>query len=167
MKKVLGVIAGGALLFCGVALAGEPFAQKAQVPEDLGNAYLATSARDAVIPDKERVGIPAYPGAVVIRTYAVDVRPPAYEGLPIVEMISTDDYQTVIDYYKKLLAQWGQAEMLSAYYFAEQGNINFFKPEEPHVGIHKMENYYREDDKQVLRKILPGAQTLIKVFYAK
>ena len=161
------MVAASAVLVCGMAWADEPFANKAQVPADIGDSYLAKSARDAVIPGKERVGIPSYPGAVVIRTYAVDVRPPAYEGLPVVEMISSDDYQTVVDYYKKQLPQWGQGEMLSAYYFAQYGNINFFKPEEPHVGVHKLENYYRESDKQVLRKILPGAQTLIKVFFAK
>jgi hypothetical protein len=165
MKKSLWVFA--ALLLCAVASADEPFAKRAQVPAEIGDAYLATSARDAVIPGQQRVGIPSYPGAVVIRTYAVDVRPPAYDGLPVVEMVTADDYQTVVDYYKKQLPQWGQAEMLSAYYFAEHGNINFFKPEEPHVGVHKLENYFREDDKQVLRTILPGAQTLIKVFFAK
>ena len=56
---------------------------------------------------------------------------------------------------------------MSAYYFAQHGNLNFFKPEEPHVGIHKMENYYRDGDKKLLRQMLPGAQTLIKVFYAR
>lgn len=165
MKKILWACAG--VLLCATASAGEPFAKRAQVPAEIADAYLATSARDAVIPDRQRVGIPSYPGAVVIRTYAVDVRPPVYEGLPIVEMISVDDYQTVVDFYKQQLPQWGQAEMLSAYYFAEHGNVNFFKPEEPHVGVHNLENYFREDDKQVLRKILPGAKTLIKVFFAK
>lgn len=167
MNKMLWIVAGSLSLLCAAVSADEPFAKRAQVPSELKDAYLATSAREAVIPDKQRVGIPSYPGAVVIRTYAVDVRPPVYEGLPIVEMISSDDYQAVVDYYKKELPQWGQGEMLSAYYFAQNGNINFFKPEEPHVGVHKLENYYREDDKQVLRKILPGAQTLIKVWFAK
>jgi hypothetical protein len=155
------------LLLCGLAQADEPFAKRAQVPTDLVDAYLAKSAREAVIPEKQRVGIPGYPNAVVIRSYAVSERPPKYEGLPIVEMISSDDYQTVVDYYKQQLPQWGQAELMSAYYFAQYGNINFFKPEEPHVGVHKLDNYYRRADKEVLRKILPGAKTLIKVYFAK
>lgn len=145
----------------------EPFAPRPQIPADVDDSYQVQSARDSVIPEASSVGIPAYPGAVIIRTFAVNERPPKYEGLPIIELISTDDYETVIAFYKKQLATWKNAELLSAYYFAQYGNINFFKPEEPHVGIHKMENYYRSGDKALLRKLLPGAQTLIKVFYGK
>ena len=145
----------------------EPFAPRPSIPADIGDAYLAQSARDSIIPEADRVGIPAYPNAVIIRTFAINERPPKYEGLPIIELITTDDYDTVIAYYQKALPGWTEAELLSAYYFAQFGNINFFKPEEPHVGIHKLENYYREGDKTVLRKLLPGAQTLIKVFFAK
>jgi len=145
----------------------EAFASRPQIPADIGDSYQVQAARDSVIPDAARVGIPAYPGAVIIRTFAVGERPPKYEGLPIIELITTDDYQTVIDFYKKQLPSWRNAELLSAYYFAQFGHVNFFKPEEPHVGIHKMENYYRAGDKELLRKLLPGAQTLIKVFYAK
>jgi hypothetical protein len=150
-----------------ILLATEAFAARATIPADIAESYLVKAARDSVIPDKARVGIPVYPGAVVIRTFAVDQRPPKYEGLPIVELITTDEYQAVIEFYKKQIPGWRNAELLSAYYFAQYGNLNFFTPEEPHVGIHKMENYYREGDKQVLRKLLPGAKTLIKVFYSR
>jgi len=148
-------------------LAVEPYAPRPTIPTDVAESYLAKAAQDSIIPDRSRVGIPSYPGAVVIRTYAVDKSPPNYEGLPIVELISADDYQTVIEFYKKQIPDWRNAELLSAYYFAQHGNLNFFKPEEPHVGIHKIEDYYREGDKEVLRKLLPGAKTLIKVFFAK
>lgn len=145
----------------------EPFAPRPQISEEIADSYLAKIARESVIPDQARVGIPAYPGAVVIRTFAVAERPTNYEGLPVIEMISSDNYESVIGFYKKQLATWQGAELLSAYYFAQHGNINFFKPEEPHVGVHKIETYYRQGDKAVLRQLLPGAQTLIKVFYAK
>jgi hypothetical protein len=161
------VLLGGLYVHPVNILAAEPYAQRPTIPADLTDSYLAKAARDSVIPSRTRVGIPGYPGAVVIRTYAVDKRPPKYEGLPIVELISADDYQTVINFYKKQIPDWRNAELLSAYYFAKHDNLNFFKPEEPHVGIHKMENYYRDGDKDVLRKLLPGAKTLIKVFFAK
>ena len=148
-------------------LAVEPYATRPAIPAAVAENYLAVAARDSVIPGRTRVGIPVYPGAVVIRTYAVEKRPAKYEGLPIVELITADDYQTVIDFYKKQIPDWRNAELLSAYYFAQHGNINFFKPEEPHVGIHKIESYYRDGDKEVLQKLLPGAQTLIKVFFSK
>ncbi len=147
--------------------AADAFAPRPQIPAEVADHYLAKSARDSAIPDAARVKIPGYLGAVVIRTFAVDVRLPTYEGLPMIELITTDDYQTVIEFYQKQLSSWKNAEMLSAYYFAQNGNINFFKPEEPHVGIHKIENYYRSGDKKILEKLLPGAQTLIKVFYSK
>ncbi|NOX92993.1 MAG: hypothetical protein GXP18_11250 [Gammaproteobacteria bacterium] len=145
----------------------EPFAPRPQIPADVVDSYQAQSARDSVIPEAARVGIPAYPGAVIIRTFAVKERPPKYEGLPILELISTDDYETVIAFYKKQLPDWGDAKLMSAHYFAQHGNLNFFKPEEPHVGIHKMENYYRDGERKILRQLLPGAQTLIKIFYAR
>ena len=148
-------------------MAAEAYAPRPTIPADIKESYLVKAARDSIIPTRARVGIPVYPGAVIIRTFAVDTRPPKYEGLPIVELISTDDYQIVIDFYKKQIPDWRNAELLSAYYFAQHGNLNFFKPEEPHVGIHNMENYYRAGDKKVLRELLPGAKTLIKVFFAK
>ncbi len=170
LRKVLraAIIIGGLfILNPATIVAAEPFAPRPVIPVDITESYLVKAARDSVIPSRARVGIAVYPGAVIIRTYAVDQRPPKYEGLPIVELISADDYQTVIDFYKKQIPDWRNAEMLSAYYFAQHGNLNFFTPEEPHVGIHKMENYYREGDKKVLRKLLPGAKTLIKVFFSK
>lgn len=172
MRVIKSSIAGislGALLvvFSVLAIAGQPFAPRPQVPADIAEGYLGKSALEAIIPDQERVGIPAYPGAVVIRSYAIDSRPPKYQGLPIVELITTDDYQTVVDYYKKALPEWRNAELLSAYYFAKYGNLNFFTPQEPHVGIHKMDNYYLAGDQAALRKMLPGAKTLIKVFFEK
>lgn len=161
---------GGLFLFsCSIfsSVSAEPFASPANIPSDAAKSHQAKIIRDSVIPEAAKVGIPAYPGAVIIRTFAVNDRPFKYEGLPIIELITADDYETVVDYYKKQLPSWRNAEMLSAYYFAQHGNLNFFKPEEPHVGVHKMENYYREGDKQVLRKFLPNAQTLIKVFFAR
>lgn len=171
---VLNKAARTAVLFCGLficslntVVAAEAYAPRPVIPANIEESYLVKAARDSVIPSRKRVGIPVYPGAVVIRTYAIDQRPPKYEGLPIVELISVDDYQTVIEFYKKQIPDWRNAELLSAYYFAQHGNLNFFTPEEPHVGIHKMEKYYRESDKKVLRRLLPGAKTLIKVFFNK
>lgn len=163
---------GGLFLFltligASINVAAEPFAPRPEIPAGIADSYTVKSARESVIPAAARVGIPAYPGAVIIRTFAVNERPPKYEGLPIIELISADDYETVIAFYKKRLPTWRNAELMSAYYFAQFGNLNFFKPEEPHVGIHKMENYYRSGDKNLLRQLLPGAQTLIKVFYAR
>lgn len=167
-KAVRAVVLGGLIMgSSGTVLAEQAFAPRPQIPADIADTYLAKSARDSVIPDQARVDIPAYPGAVVIRTYAIDNRPAKYQGLPIVELITTDDYQTVIDYYKKTLPEWRNAELLSAYYFAKHGNLNFFTPQEPHVGIHKMDNYYLAGDQKLLRKMLPGAKTLIKVFFEK
>ena len=169
VRKAAASVGGLFVLLTGLSASvmAEPFAPRPQIPAEVADSYQAQSARESVIPDTARVGIPAYPGAVIIRTFAVDERPPKYEGLPIIELISTDDYETVIAYYKKQLPNWRNAELLSAYYFAQHGNLNFFKPEEPHVGVHKMENYYRAGDKKLLRQLLPGAQTLIKVFYAQ
>ncbi len=146
-------------------LAAEPLAPRAAIPAGMEESYLGEGIRQAAIPDGAAVGIPAYPGSVVIRSYAVAERPAGYAGLPIVELISTGDYDDVVAFYKGRLAGWGEAELMSAYYFAEHGNINFFTPQEPHVGVHRMASYFREAEREMLQRVLPGAKTLIKVFY--
>ncbi len=146
-------------------LVAEPLASRAAIPAGMEESYLGEGIRQAAIPDAATVGIPAYPGAVVIRSYAVEERPAGYAGLPIVELISSDDYDAVVAFYKQRLPGWGEAELMSAYYFAEHGNINFFTPEEPHVGVHRMASYFREAEREMLQRVLPGATTLIKVFY--
>ncbi len=146
-------------------LAAGPFAPKAAIPAGMEESHLAEGIRQAAIPDSAQVGIPAYPGAVMIRSYAVVERAENYTGLPIVELISADDYDAVVAFYKKNLPDWGEAELMSAYYFAEHGNINFFTPEEPHVGVHRMASYFREAEREMLQRVLPGAKTLIKIFY--
>ncbi len=148
-----------------VALEAAPFAARADIPAGMEDSYLAESIREAAIPEQATVGIPLLPGAVLIRSYAVTDRPEKYTGLPVLELISADDYETVVAFYKKNLPSWGEAELLSAYYFAEHGNINFFKPEEAHVGVHRMESYFREAEREMLQHVLPGAKTLIKVYY--
>lgn len=153
------------LLTTFAASAAEPFAPKADIPAGMEDSYLGKGIREAAIPDQASVGFPVVPGAVVIRSYAVENRPEKYTGLPVLELISADEYETVIAFYKKNLPGWGEAELLSAYYFAEHGNINFFKPEEAHVGVHRMESYFREAEREMLQHVLPGAKTLIKVFY--
>jgi len=166
MKRLLQL----AMLVAGLtagALAAEPLAQRAPIPSGMEETYLGESIRQAAIPDDARVGIPAYPGAVVIRSYAVAERPAAYTGLPVVELISADDYEAVVAFYKKNLPGWGEAELMSAYYFAERGHIDFFKPAEPHVGVHRLRDYFREAEREMLQRVLPGAQTLIKIFYAR
>jgi hypothetical protein len=170
LKKIMKatvLLTGLTLLCLSTIVSAEPFAPRANVPVEVANTYLGKTAHDSAIPTEKRVGIPTYPGAVVIRTFAVDKRPTTYKGLPVVEMISADDYQTVVDFYKKKLPSWRNAELVSAYYFAQNGHLNFFKPAEPHVGIHKMKTYFLDSDRKTLRKMLPGAQTLIKVFFAK
>lgn len=157
-----------AMLMAGLTpalLAAEPLAPRAAIPAGMEESYLGEGIDQAAIPDASEVGIPAYPGAVVIRSYAVVERPAGYAGLPIVELISTAEYDDVVAFYKTKLSGWGEAELTSAYYFAEHGNINFFTPEEPHVGVHRMANYFREAEREMLQRVLPGAKSLIKIFY--
>ncbi len=153
-------------LVSAVQVSAEPFAPRADIPSGMEETYLAESIRQAAIPQKAEVGIPLMPGAVVIRSYAVAERPAKYTGLPVVELISAEDFDAVVAFYKKNLPGWTEAELMSATYFAEHGNINFFKPKEPHVGVHRMESYFRESEREMLQHVLPGAKTLIKILYS-
>jgi len=147
--------------------AADPFAPRANVPPGMEESFLGESIRDAAIPPAPAVGVPAYPGAVVIRSFAVTAPPKDYTGLPVIELITDADYDKVVDFYRQALPTWGRAELMSAYYFAEHGNINFFKPEESHVGVHRLQSYFRESEREMLQHVLPGAKTLIKVFYRR
>ena len=169
MRTFLQLAGACALLLASSVLAADdkPFAQRAAIPSGMEETYLGEGIRQAVIPDSAQVGIPVYPQAVVIRSYAVGERPAKYTGLPVLELISAADYDDVVAFYRQQLPGWGEAELMSAYYFAEHGNINFFKPEEPHVGVHRVESYFRESEREMLEHVLPGVKTLIKVFYVE
>ncbi len=157
------------IFFGSVALhaqAGSAYAEKPVVPAEVSESFLAVSIRKATVPDAERVGVPVYPKAKIINSYqGTKSAEGNFKRLPFLELISVDSYAQVVDFYKGKLAGWTQGGFNTALYFAEKGKVNMFSPKSTHVGIHDVSTYYRENEQKDLQKIIPGAKSLIKIFY--
>ena len=143
-----------------------PYVSKPVVPEDLANSFMGGSINKAVSPDSDQVGVPVYPGAKLINSFTgIKKADGTYKRLPYIELISVDDVDTVLNFFDKKLTGWKIGGFNTAVYYAEKGKVNIFKPESTHVGIHDGLKYYREKDQKDLQKIIPGATSLIKIFY--
>ena len=144
----------------------KPYASKPDVPKELVKSYIAISINKAQAPDSARVGVPGYPGAMLINSFAgIKKADGEYKRLPYIELISVDDVDTVLTFFDDRLTGWKIGGFNTAVYYAEKGKVNIFKPESTHVGIHDALKYYRENDQKDLQKIIPGAKSLIKIFY--
>ncbi len=166
MKYILKIII---VFFGSVAFnvqAGSAFAEKPVVPTEVAKSFLAVSIRKAIVPDADRVGVPVYPKAKIINSYrGANSSEGNFKRLPFLELVSVDSYDQVVGFYKKKLVGWKQGGFNTALYFAEKGEVNMFSPKSAHVGIHDVLKYYRENEQKDLQKILPGAKSLIKIFY--
>ena len=146
--------------------AGIPYADKPSVPDEVASSYLASSIQKAEVPDAAVVNVPKYPDAKIISSFGgVKSADGTYKRLPYIELVSAGDYDQVTTFYKEKLAGWAIGGFNTAIYFAEKGSVNIFKPESSHVGVHDIANYYRENEQNDLQKIIPGAKSLIKIYY--
>ncbi|NOX43769.1 MAG: hypothetical protein GXP19_08585 [Gammaproteobacteria bacterium] len=146
--------------------ASSAYAEKPAVPNDVSKNFLAIGIEKSTVPDADQVRVPIYPNAKIINSYKGVKSPQGiFELLPFLELISTDSYDQVVGFYKEKLVGWQQGGFNTALYFAEKGKINMFSPKSTHVGIHDVLKYYRENEQKDLQKIIPGAKSLIKIFY--
>jgi len=148
------------------AMAGEAFAEKPNVPKAVLKNFLAASINKAIVPEADQVDVPQYPNAKIITSFKGVMSPEGtLKRLPFLELITTDDYDQVVSFYKTKLSGWEQGGFNTALYFAKKGKVNMFSPKSTHVGIHDVLTYYRENEQKDLQKIIPGAKSLIKIFY--
>jgi hypothetical protein len=88
------------LILCSILFAEEPFAPVIEIPENPKNDPDLTLAiaflNDVQVPDKDAVGVPAYPEAKIFQTTK------AQAGmLPTVRLLSADKISDVVEFYKK------------------------------------------------------------------
>jgi hypothetical protein len=92
------------------ALAAEPFALKVNLPKNLENRNMwANVVKQWVIPSKEEVGIPAYPGSFIVALKEkglMEVNGKKMETLPIITLATADEPAKVVAFYKEKLADW-------------------------------------------------------------
>ena len=93
-----------------VSVAAESFAPKVDPPKNMANrAMVVQMIEQWDIPSKETVGLPAYPGAVIVayagasEMTANDVK---YKTLPSLALSTVDEPAKVAAFYKEKLKDW-------------------------------------------------------------
>ncbi|MGD2270217.1 MAG: hypothetical protein PVI06_07455 [Desulfobacterales bacterium] len=93
-----------------ISQADEPYAPKLKAPSNIKEgspAYLGVvMLKSAEVPPKSSVGIPPYPGALIIQTtkgMEMEIRGNKQTCYPYIKMLSSDDGDTVISFYKEKL----------------------------------------------------------------
>lgn len=106
----------------------DAFAPKAEIsPEaDEAAARMARMFLDAaVVPRRDAVGIPPYPGARVVQVQPASpmmINDEEFEALPVIVLISDDDPARVAEFYASELPGWSQGEFYLNQAFWEGGD---------------------------------------------
>lgn len=182
MKKILQIILTGFLvLVLSAAAYAKPFAPAVEVPDNRYKEFFPDMPKDVAVmmdmwpivkkdkvPDASEVAAPAYPGAVVVKLLGrARVGRAEYKGFASIEMVSTDAFDKVRDFYAEKLKGWKQKSYSNgmSIYWAKAGevevNSKFMK--EPHVRVTDFSALFGHGKRE--KKLVPGARTLIEVFY--
>ncbi len=155
------------------AQTGEPYAPKPEIPgnppEDATKKaeydLEILMLRSLQVPPKNEVGIPAYPGAKALKYMPASkgsINDEPFVSLPVIEIITVDDPETVAAWYRNNLPGWSEKEFLQNTYFWGGGNFHPLKVsgmETPHVGV-------LEIPRRVLTYFsMPEAKTTIQIRY--
>jgi hypothetical protein len=143
------------LIFCSILNAGEPFAPKVEVPKNPNNDNDLTLAiaflNDVIIPDKEEVGVPAYPEAKIFQTTK------AQAGmLPTVRLLSEDAIKDVVAFYKEKLKDWKFKDYYGTQTFFKDDVQKAMFGQEPVIQIESADNF---------KKTMPSAHAVITIGY--
>ncbi len=150
------------------ALASEPFAPKVDLPKNLENRDMwANLVEQWVVPSKEEVGIPAYPGAVIVALKDekgwMEANGEKMDMLPAITLATKDEPAEVTAFYKEKLADWkhkNQMNMFDIFWTGKDDFNNMDVTESattPNLVI--MAAFSAQTD------FLPGAKTAITIVY--
>lgn len=149
------------------ALATEPFAPKVDLPKNLENRDMWTNlVKQWVVPSKEEVGIPAYPGSVIVALKDkswMEANGERMETLPAITLATKDEPEKVTAFYKEKLADWkykNQMDMFDIFWTGKDEFDNMDMTESattPNIVI--MQAFSAQTD------FLPGAKTVITIVY--
>lgn len=93
-----------------VSIAAESFAPKVEPPKNMANrAMWVKMIEQWDIPSKETVGLPAYPGAVIVAykgASEMTANGVKYETLPSLALSTMDEPNMVAAFYKEKLKDW-------------------------------------------------------------
>jgi hypothetical protein len=150
------------------ALASEPFAPKVDLPKNLENREMWVNlVQQWVVPSKEEVGIPAYPGAVIVALKDkswMEVNGEKSDTLPAITLATMDEPAVVTAFYKDNLSGWkhkNQMDMFDIFWTGKDEFNNMDMTEAattPNLVI--MQAFSAQTD------FLPGAKTAITIVYS-
>ncbi|UCE41380.1 MAG: hypothetical protein JSV17_18440 [Candidatus Aminicenantes bacterium] len=149
------------------ASAGEEFAPVVKLPEKLENRGMwVNMIKNWVVPSKEEVGIPAYPGSVIVALQGkswMEANGEKMDTLPSLTLATKDEPAKVTAFYKEKLADWkhkNQMNMFDIFWTGKETFNNMDVTESattPNLVI--MEAFSAQTD------FLPGAKTAITIVY--
>jgi hypothetical protein len=136
----------------------QPFAPVVPIPENTKNdrelAFGIKMIKDVQVPDRSEVGVIAYPGAKIVQTNK------GREGmLPSVRLVSSDDKNAVIEFYKKKLKDWKNEDVYGTYMF--------WKSKDKTSALMGSEPVIQIDDGKKYAKLVAGTKTTILIGYKK
>ncbi len=149
------------------ALAEEPFAPKVDLPKNLDNRDMWVNlVKQWVVPSKAEVGIPAYPGSVIVALKDkgwMEANGEKMDTLPAITLATKDEPEKVTAFYKEKLVDWkhkNQMDMFDIFWTGKDEFNNMDMTESattPNVVI--MGAFSAQTD------FLPGAKTAITIVY--
>ena len=93
-----------------IVIAGDPFAPKINVPEDIDNRDMwVQMANSWEVPSKAAVGFPAYPGSFIVALApagTVISNDDTLKTLPSLTLVTEDEQAKVVAFYKDALKDW-------------------------------------------------------------
>jgi hypothetical protein len=92
------------------AFADEPFAPKVNLPKKLENRDIwENMVKNWVVPGKQEVGIPAYPGSVIVALKDkswMEANGEKMDTLPAITLATSDEMAKITAFYKEKLKDW-------------------------------------------------------------
>ena len=148
-------------------LADESFAPKVDLPKKLENRDMwENMVKNWVIPTKEEVGIPAYPGSVIVALKEkgwMEANGEKMDTLPAITLATADEKENVTAFYKENLKDWKHKNQMGMFdiFWTGKDEFNSMDITEsatiPNMAI--MEAMSAQTD------FMPGAKTAITIVY--
>jgi hypothetical protein len=150
-----------------LAMAGEDFAPVVKLPEKLENRDMwVNMMKNWVVPSKEEVGFPAYPGSVIVALKGkswMESNGERMETLPTLTLATKDEPEKITAFYKEKLSDWKYKNQMSMFDIFWTGKDEFNNMDINEAAtisnIIIMEAFSAQTD------FLPGAKTAITIVY--
>jgi hypothetical protein len=133
----------------------EPYAPKAETNPGM-TSYSQQVVGAAKVPEKEVVGLPAYPGAVVISTHSGGELA-GHRLLPYIQLLSKAPPEKVLEWYRKKISSWTCEKLGDAETACAENPRKLM--ETPSVVVEGIES------DETLHSDFPDARTIIWVRY--